>query len=202
MVPEEKTDSKQCPACGSWDVRSGAAIEEGGIGDWCPHCKKSLQKMSSEPKIEGRVRLLGWLQLIASGILFIQLFSLAIQGQLNIYTFLFSVFAIGLNFFAGYLSIKKKVLGYWLSIVIQSLQTISFTVTSYIYRYSGIGGVYVLLLTANGEMRLGLNASIKPGFNIVWGVNLQRDYFALDILAVFFIGVLLSALDFVKRESI
>ncbi len=46
----EKAGSKQCPTCGGWDVRSGATIEEGGIGDWCPHCKKSLQKMRLDMK--------------------------------------------------------------------------------------------------------------------------------------------------------
>jgi len=54
MVSEEKTDSKQCPACSSWDVRSGATIEEGGIGDWCPHCKKSLQKMRLDMKKQAK----------------------------------------------------------------------------------------------------------------------------------------------------
>ncbi len=39
---------KQCPTCGSLDIRRGAAIEGGGIGDWCEHCKKSLYKMDEE----------------------------------------------------------------------------------------------------------------------------------------------------------
>ena len=39
--------SKQCPTC-SRDVRVGAMVEHGGIGDWCDHCKKSLYKMNEE----------------------------------------------------------------------------------------------------------------------------------------------------------
>ena len=35
---------KQCPTCKNWDVHR-AYIEDGGQGDWCPHCKKSLQLM-------------------------------------------------------------------------------------------------------------------------------------------------------------
>lgn len=31
---------KKCPTCGKWDVYR-AFIEDGGQGDWCPHCKKS-----------------------------------------------------------------------------------------------------------------------------------------------------------------
>ncbi len=50
----EKAGSKQCPTCGGWYVRSGAVIEEGGIGDWCPHCKKSLQKMRLDMKNQAK----------------------------------------------------------------------------------------------------------------------------------------------------
>ena len=46
----EKAGSKQCPTCGGWDVYGGATIEGGGTGDWCPHCKKSLQKMRLDMK--------------------------------------------------------------------------------------------------------------------------------------------------------
>ena len=45
---KEEAGSKQCPTCGSLDVRGGTTIEGGGIGDWCPNCKKSLYKMNEE----------------------------------------------------------------------------------------------------------------------------------------------------------
>jgi hypothetical protein len=32
---------KQCPTCGKWDVYR-AVVEDGGQGDWCPNCKKSI----------------------------------------------------------------------------------------------------------------------------------------------------------------
>jgi hypothetical protein len=35
----------KCPNCGGWDVQKGAYIEDGGMGEWCPTCKMSLQKM-------------------------------------------------------------------------------------------------------------------------------------------------------------
>jgi TM2 domain-containing membrane protein YozV len=38
---------KQCLECKNWDVRQ-AYIEDGSTGDWCPNCKKSLQKMRGE----------------------------------------------------------------------------------------------------------------------------------------------------------
>ena len=117
----------------------------------------------------------------------------AIQGQLNILTILLCAFAIGLNFFAGYFSIKRKTIGYWLSIINQSLQTLSFATGSYLYNYSGIGGVY-FYLSENGESTAGFTASFSPGFAIGWGLHVQTSYSAIDILAIFFILVLLSAL--------
>jgi hypothetical protein len=154
-----------------------------------------------QSKTEGRVRILGWLQLAASGIIFFILLSSAIQGQLNILIILLGAFAISLNFSAGYLSIKRKALGYWLSIVNQSLQILSFAVGSSLYQYSGIGGVYLTFLKDDEGVETGISALFKPGFDICWGVAIQETWFAIDILAVFFIGVLLSALDFAKRGS-
>lgn len=45
MSPEE-SGSKQCPTCGSWDVR-WAMIEDGGLGNWCDNCKASLKAMAA-----------------------------------------------------------------------------------------------------------------------------------------------------------
>jgi tetratricopeptide (TPR) repeat protein len=44
---KEEAGRKQCKTCGNWDVR-WAMIEDGGLGDWCPHCKKSFCKMNEE----------------------------------------------------------------------------------------------------------------------------------------------------------
>lgn len=37
----------QCPTCASMDVYQ-TQIEDGSVGDWCPHCRKSLQKMQTK----------------------------------------------------------------------------------------------------------------------------------------------------------
>jgi hypothetical protein len=61
---KEEAGSKQCPTCGSWDVRGGV-MEWGGTSDWCDHCKKFLYKMHEEKahKLPGLVSiddLRGW----------------------------------------------------------------------------------------------------------------------------------------------
>jgi hypothetical protein len=45
---KEEAGFKQCPTCGSLDVRGGAMVEHGGYGDYCDVCKKSLYKMNEE----------------------------------------------------------------------------------------------------------------------------------------------------------
>ncbi len=39
--------SERCPKCGTTDVYK-AYTEDGGMGDWCPNCKESIQKMRGE----------------------------------------------------------------------------------------------------------------------------------------------------------
>lgn len=41
----EEAGIRQCPMCGKWEMRRGAVIEDGSIGDWCSNCNMSLQKM-------------------------------------------------------------------------------------------------------------------------------------------------------------
>lgn len=43
----EKSGLKKCQKCGNTDIHK-AYIEDGSFGDWCPHCKKSLQLMQKE----------------------------------------------------------------------------------------------------------------------------------------------------------
>jgi len=48
---------KQCSTCGKWDVYR-AIVEDGGYGDWCPHCKKSIPPDKQPKEVKG---IGGWL---------------------------------------------------------------------------------------------------------------------------------------------
>lgn len=43
----EFSDLKICPRCGQPDVYE-ATIENGGTGNWCPHCNMSIQQMKAQ----------------------------------------------------------------------------------------------------------------------------------------------------------
>lgn len=56
---------KQCPVCGNWDVIR-AFVEDGGMGDWCPHCNKSLEKRTKPvPFVLGLIIVLSGLAIMA-----------------------------------------------------------------------------------------------------------------------------------------
>jgi len=42
---KQKEGKKQCPECKSWDVYQ-AMLKDGGMGDYCPNCQKSLKDMA------------------------------------------------------------------------------------------------------------------------------------------------------------
>lgn len=44
---EEIIDKKECPICGKTDVYK-AYVEDGGMGDWCPHCNKSIPAINKK----------------------------------------------------------------------------------------------------------------------------------------------------------
>ena len=58
-IKRREAGQKQCPTCGKWDVYR-AFVEDGGQGDWCPHCNKSIPKEKEISKLKG---VGGWLLL-------------------------------------------------------------------------------------------------------------------------------------------
>jgi len=145
-------------------------------------------------KTAKRVIFLGWCQVSASVILLFNLTS-----ETTVTGFVVTIFAIGLNFAAGYLSIKGHIWGYKLSIVNQTLQLFSFKAGQAIYYYSGIGGVYFSVLS---EGATEFKAEVRPGLTFIWGelVKPVPGFFGIDFLAVFFIAVLLSAIRYYRED--
>lgn len=43
-IAKQKEGKKQCPECKSWDVYQ-TMLKDGGMGDYCPNCQKSLKAM-------------------------------------------------------------------------------------------------------------------------------------------------------------
>ncbi len=159
------------------------------------------REQTHEAKTAKRVVLLGWFQLAAFAFLVINFLINLVAAPGEILTVLAVsawVIAIALNGFAGFLSIQKKVLGYYLSLVNQLLQVISVAGGTFFYNYSGIGGIYIYYRDGTG----GFEALFNPGFRVVWGLAVDASLVAIDLLAIFFIVVLLSAIEFARRKHL
>jgi len=51
ILAKQKEGKTQCPQCNKWDVYQ-TMLKDDGMGDYCPHCRKSLKAMASA--IDGR----------------------------------------------------------------------------------------------------------------------------------------------------
>ncbi len=164
------------------------------------------REQTHEAETAKRVVLLGWFQLAAFAFLVIYFLINLVTAPGEILTVLAVsawVIAIALNGFAGFLSIQKKVLGYYLSLVNQLLQVISVAGGTFFYNYSGIGGIYIYYREGGvGFEGVGFEALFNPGFRIVWGLAVDASLVAIDLLAIFFIVVLLSAIEFARRKHL
>ena len=138
--------------------------------------------------IEKRLKALGYLQLLGAVVIFLNLGVAIVAGPSLVYVFI-SIVAVALNGTAGYLTVNKKSVGYTLSFINLSLQLVSINTESFLYSYNGLGGVFLGL--GDG---ISLNAAFSPGFSIAWGANTGASYFGIDLLAIFFLFVLLNAL--------
>ena len=146
-------------------------------------------------KTNKRVKLLGYVQVATAIILaFFLLYNLfTYPSALAIITL---QIAISFNGIAGYLLIKQKVSGYYLSLVNLGLQTLSINTGTFYFSYNGIG---VVFLTIRKGVFLG--ALFKPGYSIAWGENVGPPGISIDLLAVFFILVLLSAIRLTNQNA-
>lgn len=161
-------------------------------------------KQEVAEKKKTRVKLiviLGWSQLLSAAILLVLLvvrFINVPDGQsVTLYGFIIWMIPFGLNGFAGYLSVKGKLVGYWLSIINQAMQLILLNIGGWVYSYSGVGGIYAYL---SHDYSLGINAMTNPGFRIKIAGSLEPNYVAIDLLALLFIVVIAVAIKD-KRTS-
>lgn len=155
-------------------------------------------KQEVAEKKKTRVKLiviLGWSQLLAAAILLVLLVIKLINapdGQsVTLSGFIIWMIPFGLNGFAGYLSVKEKLVGYWLSIINQAMQLILFNIGGWLYSYSGVGGIYAYL---SHDYSLGINATTNPGFRIKIAGAPEPNYVAIDLLALLFIVVIALAI--------
>ena len=153
---------------------------------WVEEYQKGVEEKNIA-NIGKLLKLLGWLQISGALLLLVITVGSAFIKQFEAKKVLFNLLAIGLNFSSGYFLLKKSRLGIQLSILNQTLQAVSLTAGSTLYRYLGIFGIYLWL---NDKLEIGIMYTFNPGFNLLTNIKSDSIILAFDILAIFFICVL------------
>lgn len=143
---------------------------------------------------EHRVKIIGYFQIAAATtILCLYVYQVIGSGFDLLNSLLIFVF-VSLNLVAGYTALKEEKKYYWLSIVNQALQIVSFSIGSIVANYSGLGGIY-LTLEWSQLFEFGVSAHFSPGFSYQeYTGSTPEQWLAIDALAVVFIGALITVM--------
>lgn len=141
------------------------------------------QVKKSPHTTERRVKVIGYIQLLAAFVMTVGL----IFGPLSSWLSLISVPFILLSAAAGYTAVKEQAKWYWLSILNQGLQVVSFSVGVLNYKYTGLGGIQIGFTWLNDfELSFGIlfSSTVRLTGNAgAFSLNaVQIDVFALVLM--------------------
>ncbi|WP_125781194.1 hypothetical protein [Pseudoalteromonas rubra] len=137
---------------------------------------------------EMRIKVIGYMQLLAALVMTVGL----IIGPFVSWWSLISLPFIVLSAAAGYTAISEQVRWYWLSILNQGLQLISFSFGVLNYKYTGLGGIqigFTWLKEFELSFSILLSSTVRiTGYDGAFSVNAIH----IDVLALVFIVALLT----------
>lgn len=141
---------------------------------------------------EHRIKFIGYFQLAAAIAIILYYLSSIADGSVSLLSTAVTLPLIVLNILAGFTALKENYKYYWLSILNQLLQIPSIALGSISATYSGLGGAYVYLSWGT-EFSFGATAAFLPGFSFnQFTTNLATQSISIDIIAIIFIGALLT----------
>lgn len=136
---------------------------------------------------ESRLKVLSWLQ-IATAVGFGFAFVNVLLDSLEVVDLVvYGIIAI-FNGLAGYRLLKRHKLGYELSYINQILQVLTVNTGFLFYSYTGLGS-FLIGIEDGIFFRFNL---LSTDFRLITGENLGQLGLGLDVLALFFLGVLHS----------
>ena len=147
-----------------------------------------------------KIKAVGYFQLAAGVILFAIIVYQSLFGTgFSFFTFAVAAPLIVLNALAGITALKQLSKWYWVSILNQCLQLLSFSLGSLYVNYAGLGYMNIILSWGQ-EFSLGFEAKFSPGFNFYkYTESLQEQFIAVDVFAILFILAFIRVRDFEAR---
>ena len=151
--------------------------------------RKSLRSEKRKNKTEKRkkrliffIKFLSWMQIVGGFILFGLILWLVLKNlsDLKSLVLLPALLIPIYSIIAGYLLLRAKRLGIYLSVVNQFLQLFFIQTNGFYYQYFLPYGVYLYM----GDMKLGITATFGANFKIRFGGKIDTTYFALNLFSV------------------
>lgn len=141
---------------------------------------------------KNRVKIIGYFQIAAAAAISFYYLSSIFEGTVSVLSTVIALPVIALNAIAGITTIKEQYRYYWLTILNQALQIPSIALGAVTATYSGLGGAYAYI-SWNTEFLFGVTATFSPDFSFQqYTSNLDTQSISIDILAIVFIGALLT----------
>ncbi|WP_046006309.1 hypothetical protein [Pseudoalteromonas rubra] len=149
---------------------------------------EQLQENSVFNSAEMRVKFIGYMQLLAALVMTVGLF----VGPFVSWWSLISLPFIVLSAAAGYTAISEQVRWYWLSILNQGLQLVSFSFGVLNYKYTGLGAIQIGF-TWLTESKLSFGILFSSTVRVTGHADaLSENAVHIDVLALVFIVALLT----------
>ncbi|MCG7535527.1 hypothetical protein [Pseudoalteromonas sp. OOF1S-7] len=146
------------------------------------------QVKASFHSVEMRVKFIGYMQLLAALVMTVGL----IVGPFVSWWSLISLPFIVLSAAAGYTAISEQVKWYWLSILNQGLQVVSFSFGVLNYKYTGLGGIQIGF-TWLKEFELSFGILLSSTVHLTGHAGaFSESAIHIDVLALVFIVALLT----------
>jgi hypothetical protein len=161
--------------------------------------RRRLDPQVARARVRRRVIVVGWVQIVAAAwVLLFSVFVVSTGPRRWTLIALTSLF-VGVNLAAGILTVRRRVVGYWMSLWNHVAQIPTFAVGTVMYHYAGLGGV-MAYYSFHG--RFGVEAYLEAGLRVRIGPPVGNGYIGVDLLAVGFVLLLLSAIDSGRREPL
>lgn len=142
------------------------------------------EKKSFPISPEKQLKILAYLQLLAALIIG-YMTAISSLEDFSLVSCSVGILAVALNGLSGYYLLKKHENGYQLSLANQCFQLVNINTGTFVYQYSGLGGVYAYL--SDG---IGITANYDPGFMVLSTVETGAFFVGVDLLAVYFVLLL------------
>ena len=148
-----------------------------------------------------KIKVVGYFQLVSAFVLIaLIIYHTSAGNGVSLVAIGIALPLIFLNCIAGITAVKHISKWYWVSVLNQCLQLLSFNIGSYSINYAGLGYMNIILGWGE-EFSLGFDMQFSPGFNFYkYTETLAIQSVGVDVFAILFILAFMHVKEFERRS--